>query len=114
MAKVRSELLKGNTAALILTVLSEGPLHGYAIARRLEALSDNLLSLNEGSLYPTLHSLENDGAVAAAWERESGRPRKCYHITARGRKRLAELAKEWTEFSGAVNRVLGVSADGYA
>jgi len=112
--RVRAELLKGNTSALILTVLSEGPLHGYAIARKIEVLSENLLSLNEGSLYPTLHSLENDGAVTAAWERAGGRPRKCYRITAKGRRQVAELAKEWREFAGAVNQVLGVARDGPA
>lgn len=114
MPPIRSELLKGNTAALILTVLSEAPLHGYAIARKIEVLSEDLLSLNEGSLYPALHSLENDGAVTATWEKASGRPRKCYRITAKGRRQLAELAKEWKEFSGAVNRVMGVSTDGFA
>lgn len=114
MPAIRSELIKGNTAALILTVLSEAPLHGYAIARRIEALSEDLLSLNEGSLYPTLHSLENDGAVTATWEKAGGRPRKSYRITAKGRRQLADLAKEWKEFAGAVNRVLGATADGFA
>ena len=111
MKRIRSELLKGNTSALILTVLSEGALHGYAIARRIEVLSNDLLSLNEGSLYPALHSLENDGAVSATWERESGRPRKRYQITPKGRKQLAELTREWREFAGAVNRVLGVATN---
>lgn len=112
--RVRSELIKGNTAALILTVLAEGPLHGYGIARKIEALSGSLLSLNEGSLYPALHSLENQGAVTAAWEREQGRPRKRYRITAKGRRLLNELAQEWREFSGAVNQVLGGVPDGSA
>jgi PadR family transcriptional regulator, regulatory protein PadR len=114
MPAIRSELIKGNTAALILTVLSEGPLHGYAVARRIEALSGEVLSLNEGSLYPALHSLEHEGAVTAEWEREGGRPRKVYRITAKGRKVLNELAQEWREFSGAVNKVLGAQADGFA
>lgn len=114
MPKMRAELIKGNTAALILTVLNEGPLHGYAIARKIEALSGSLLSLNEGSLYPALHSLEGDGAVSAEWQREGGRPRKVYRLTAKGRRVLSELTKEWREFSGAVNKVLGASADGYA
>lgn len=114
MAKVRAELIKGNTTALILTVLSEGPLHGYAIARKIETLSGEVLSLNEGSLYPALHSLEHDGAVTAEWERAAGRPRKVYRITAKGRKVLSELTKEWREFSGAVNKILGASADAYA
>lgn len=114
MPNVRAELIKGNTAALILTVLADGPLHGYAIARKIEALSGNLLSLNEGSLYPTLHGFENDGAVTAAWEREQGRPRKRYQITAKGRRQLSELAREWREFAGAVNQVLGTVPDGAA
>jgi len=114
MAKVRAELIKGNTSALILTVLSEGPLHGYAIARKIETVSGEVLSLNEGSLYPALHSLEHEGAVTAEWERASGRPRKVYRLTAKGRRVLSELTQEWREFSGAVNKVLEVMADGYA
>lgn len=111
MRALRSELIKGHTPALILTVLTAGPLHGYGIARRIEALSEGLLSLNEGSLYPALHSLEHEGAVAASWATEKGRPRKCYTITAKGRRQLADLTREWADFAGAVDRVLGGAAD---
>ena len=112
MAPVMTEQLKGNTAALILAALQGEPLHGYAIARKIEHLTEEYLSLNEGSLYPTLHRLEQQGLVTAAWESEGGRRRKRYRITRQGRRVLAQLTREWQRFTSAVDRVLGVSLSG--
>jgi len=114
MTRASAEQLKGNTNALILAALAEGPLHGYAIARRIEQLTDEYLALNEGSLYPALHTLERQGAVSAAWESAGGRRRRVYRITRQGRRVLAELREEWRQFSSSVNRVLGVVSDGQA
>jgi len=111
MTKANAEQLKGNTEALILAALSREALHGYAIARRIEELTDSYLSINEGSLYPTLHRLENSGAVTASWDRSSGRSRKQYRITRKVRGMLAELTKEWRQFADSVNRVLAVMGD---
>jgi PadR family transcriptional regulator PadR len=112
MSRASPEQLKGNAQALLLAALEDGPLHGYAIARRIEALTDEYLGLNEGSLYPALHALEHDGAVAAAWESSGGRRRRVYRITRTGRKKLAELREQWLQFASSVNRVLGVALDG--
>jgi len=114
MARASPEQLKGNTNALILAALAESPLHGYAIARRIEQLTDEYLALNEGSLYPALHALEQQGAVSASWESASGRRRRVYRITRRGRFVLAELREDWRQFSSSVDRVLGVVPDGQA
>lgn len=102
------ELLRGNTPTLILAVLSGGPLHGYAIAREINQRSANALSLKQGALYPALHGLERDDLIVGGWEMGEGeRPRKVYQITEVGRKELARRFKAWTEFSAAVESVLG-------
>src|SRR5215470_11166232 len=83
------ELLKGNTPALVLAVLKDGPRHGYAIAREIERRSGNALKFKEGTLYPALHALEREGAITGQWEKVTGgRERKVYTITPAG---LAEL-----------------------
>jgi transcriptional regulator len=112
MARADAEQLKGNTQALILAALAEGPLHGYAIARRIEQLTDRYLGLNEGSLYPALHALEQQGAVGASWESHGGRRRRVYRITRQGRLLLAELREQWRRFADSMDRVLGVALDG--
>ncbi|HJN17261.1 MAG TPA: PadR family transcriptional regulator [Armatimonadota bacterium] len=112
MTRAKAEQLKGNTDALILAALEGEALHGYAIARKIEELTDSYLTLNEGSLYPTLHRLEQEGAVKAAWDAKNGRRRKCYRITRKGRGVLAKLRQEWREFAASIDRVLGVVASG--
>ncbi len=79
------ELLKGNTPTLVLAILSDGPLHGYGIARELERRSDSALKFKDGTLYPTLHSLEADGLIESQWENpDKGQARKIYVITTVG------------------------------
>lgn len=102
------ELLKGNTPTLVLAVLREGPLHGYAIAREIERRSDQALRCKEGTLYPALHALEREGLIAGEWRREEGgRERKVYVLTPAGHAALAERAQLWTRFSAAIERVIG-------
>jgi len=101
------ELQKGGVPTLILAVLSDAPRHGYAIAREIERRSSNALKAGEGSLYPALRALENDGLVAGTWEiQPSGPARKVYSLTDAGRSELAKRTKAWKEYASAVGLVL--------
>ena len=101
------ELLKGNTPTLILAVLEEKPLHGYAIAREIEKRSADTLSLGEGSLYLVLRSLERDGFVSSEWEvQPSGPARRLYELTTSGKDELLRRERTWRTFANAINCVL--------
>ena len=100
-------LLQGTLDLLILHALGRGSLHGYAIAQTIHVLSDEVLKVEEGSLYPALYRLELDGAIAASWGvSENNRKAKYYEITRRGRKLIAEQQETWERLSAAVDRVL--------
>lgn len=106
--RVDRELVKGSTTMLILNLLSTGDMYGYQMVRELEERSDNTFTLKEGTMYPILHSLEGQGMVEAYWkDSTSGRKRKYYHITSKGRKLLNEKKKEWKIYSNTVNKVIG-------
>jgi PadR family transcriptional regulator PadR len=106
------ELLKGNTPTLILAVLKDAPLHGYGIAREIERRSNNALKFKEGTLYPALHTLEQEGMVKSEWQREGGgRDRKVYTITPAGLGALEQRARIWNAFASAIGRVLEGEAD---
>src|SRR5579863_2069959 len=97
-------LLQGTLDLLILHTLGRGPLHGYAIAQTIHLLSDEVLKVEEGSLYPALYRLELDGAVSAAWGlSENNRKAKYYKITGRGKKLVAEQQQTWNRLSAAVD-----------
>ncbi len=104
--KISKELVRGTTAVLILSVLEKEDLYGYKILKELDIRSDNVFSLNEGSLYPYLHSLEKENYLKSYWEEYDGRNRKYYHITNKGKKLLSEKKSEWNVYSVAVNKVL--------
>lgn len=107
MAKARSDHLHGTLDALILKTLSSGSRHGYAIARWLEQTTEDVLTIEEGSLYPALYRLEKRGWIEAEWGRsELGRRAKFYRLTERGRQELQRETTEWARFSAAVSRVL--------
>lgn len=108
--KISKELLKGTTATLVLSVLKDRDMYGYIIIRELETRSENVFSLTEGTLYPVLHALEEEGCLEAYWEQSDGRNRKYYHITRKGLKRLEESKAEWNEYSSAVRKVLSCEA----
>ena len=93
---------------LVLTVLSRrGPLHGYGIANAIESLSDEALRIDEGSLYPALHRMEEIGWISAAWTvTENKRRARIYQLTRAGKKQLASETERWTAFSSGVARVL--------
>jgi len=93
------ELLKGTTDTLILAVISQGPVHGYELARRLRARTDGVFELGEGTLYPLLYKLEDNGLIAGKWQSAEGRRRRVYRITARGRRKLATNTEQWSALS---------------
>jgi PadR family transcriptional regulator PadR len=96
--------------AVILGVLADGPLHGYAIVRRLKDSSDGLLRLGEGQLYPALHRLEKAALVTAVWDAQEGKPsRRVYSLTDQGRQALARCRSDWQRFAKGVNAVLKIS-----
>jgi transcriptional regulator len=108
MAKSPSPaLLQGTLDLLILHALGRGSMHGYTIAQTIHLLSDEVLKVEEGSLYPALHRLELDGAISSKWGvSENNRKAKFYAITARGRKLVTQEEQTWDRLSGAVRRVL--------
>jgi transcriptional regulator len=100
-------LLQGTLDLLILHALARGPMHGYAIAQTIHLLSNEVLKVEEGSLYPALYRLELDGAISATWGlSENNRKAKYYEITRRGRHALADEEQTWSRLSTAVRRVL--------
>src|SRR4051794_15403098 len=109
-----TELLKGTLSLLILSLLSRKPMYGYEIAATVHKDTDGTFTWREGSLYPCLHKLEATGLIDGKWEeKETGRKRRYYHVTKKGRLALDEKVQSWTELSGAVNRILEKS-DGKA
>ena len=108
MGKDKAELLQGTLDLLVLkTVETMGPLHGWAIAKRIQALSDEVLSVQQGSLYPALHRLENQGWIAAEWKSsEHGRDAKVYELTREGRRQLTRELESWNRLSSAVGLLL--------
>ena len=101
------DLLQGTLDLLILKALSWGPAHGYAVARWLEQLTDNVLLVGEGSLYPALHRLEGRGWIESEWRlSERNRRAKFYRLTAPGRQQLKVETASWSAFVQAVGKVL--------
>ncbi len=92
---------------LVLESLSRSPLHGYAIAKAIKAKSEGVLDFREGTLYPTLHSMENEGLLEGYSQTEAGRERKYYQLTEDGRNALVKARGEWKQFRGAVDKVIG-------
>lgn len=104
--KISKELIKGSSPILVLSVLENEDLYGYKIVKEIEKLSENVFTMNEGTLYPILHSLEAEEYLLAYWEEYEGRKRKYYHITAKGKMLLKSKKEEWKTYSVAVNKVL--------
>ena len=101
-------LIAGSSTLLVLTLLESGDMYGYQIIKELEKRSERVFTLKEGTLYPLLHALEQEGAVICEQRTaENGRGRKYYIITDNGRRLLNEKLKEWDSFQTAVNQVIG-------
>lgn len=102
-----SDLLQGTLDLLILKSLMKEPLHGWGIAKRIQALSDDVLSVQQGSLYPALHRLEQQGWITAEWkDTEVGRSGKFYSLTRDGKKQLEAELESWKRLSSAVGLLL--------
>src|ERR1700747_2108700 len=104
----RSEVLQGTLDLMILKTLDAmGPLHGYSIARRIEQLSEDVLQLNEGTVYTSLLRLQQEGWIVSEWgTSENNRKARFYSITRRGMKQLAVESENWERISGVIGRVL--------
>jgi PadR family transcriptional regulator len=101
------DLLQGTLDLLILKTLSWGPAHGYAVARWIEQLTGNVLTVGEGSLYPALHRLEEREWIEAEWRvSEHNRRAKFYRLTAQGRRQLRTETADWSRFVDAMTKVL--------
>ena len=104
--RIQAQLMKGTLPLLVLATLRDGELHGYEIVRRIRERSSGAFTPSEGSLYPTLHRLEAEGALEAAWRAGDGGPRRRYYRLTRGGLAALERAeREWTMFAGGVRRV---------
>jgi len=101
---MKAELLRGHLDLLLLSVLADGPLHGYAAIEELRTRGD--FDVPEGTVYPALHRLELGGFLASRWSSESGRRRRVYSLTRGGRRELARQRHEWRAFAGAVEAVV--------
>jgi transcriptional regulator len=107
VATTRAELLQGTLDLLVLKTLSEGPLHGYDVARRIQERSADVLVVEEGSLYPALYRMEEKGWIASEWGKsDNNRRAKFYSLTRAGRKQFAEETKVWERVSRAIQLVL--------
>src|SRR5215475_15476002 len=112
MDKVRNELLQGTLDLLILRTLAGAALHGWDIAKRMAVVSNDRLSLKQGSLYPALHRMEGRGWVEAEWGiSEAGRSAKFYRLTRVGKKQLEAEREHWLSFASAVSSVLDMKEE---
>jgi PadR family transcriptional regulator PadR len=103
----KSDLLQGTLDLLILKTLAGGPMHGWGVAQKIHILSNDILQVNQGSLYPALHRLEQQGLIAAEWgSSDNNRQAKFYELTKAGRKQLADETRNWERMAGAVARIL--------
>ena len=104
---IKSEMPQGTLDMVILRVVAAGPIHGYALAHRIRLISRDLLQIQQGSLYPALHRLENRGFLAAEWkESETGRDAKFYRLTPKGRAQLKKETTNWARLSEAIALIL--------
>ena len=106
----KSDLLQGTLDLLILRTLAAGPKHGWGISLNIQQVSQDVLQVNQGSLYPALHRLEQQGLIESHWgSSENNRQAKFYQLTRAGKKQLAEETRNWERVSEAVRRVLANS-----
>jgi transcriptional regulator len=107
LKNTKNDILQGTLALLVLRTLKQGPLHGYGITVRIQKVSDDVLRIEEGSLYPALHRMEQEGWLTADWGvSEHGRRARYYGLTTKGQRQLAEEEKNWERLTQAVAQVL--------
>ena len=110
MSTPNTSFLAGTLDLIVLQLLQAEPTNGYDLTLRIQAISNEVLSVNAGSLYPALYRLEQRGMLKAEWDRsENGRRTKVYSVTAAGRRHLAEQRESWKQFTGALSAVLRVT-----
>jgi len=106
-AKTKTDLLQGTLDMLILKTLAIGPMHGWGISQRIQQISEDVLRVNQGSLYPALHRLESSGWIEAEWgASENNRQAKFYRLTKTGQRQLRDETAQWERLTGAVARIL--------
>ncbi len=111
MLEKKQELLQGTLDMLILRTLALEPMHGFAIAKRIEQISEDLLRVEHGSLYPALYRLEEQGQISAEWGvSENNRKVKYYHLTRSGKRQLERELENWRRISLGIERVIGREA----
>jgi PadR family transcriptional regulator PadR len=103
---MRAEILKGHLDLLLLAAVQARPAHGYAVIEALRQRSDGAFDLPEGTVYPALHRLERGGLLASHWSDQTGRRRRIYAVTDRGRAALAQQRQDWSIFATAVRSVV--------
>jgi PadR family transcriptional regulator len=104
------DLVQGTLDLLLLKILALEPMHGWAISQRLKQISSNILQVSDGSLYPALHKLEQEGWITAQWKTSDlGRRAKFYSLTRLGRRQLARESANWERLSGAISSVVKLS-----
>ena len=108
MESMQGDALKGHLDLLLLAVLANGPAHGYAIIEALRARSEGVFDLPEGTVYPALHRLEDQGWLQSEWAETTGRRKRVYQLTPKGREMLAARQNEWRMFAKAVNATVGI------
>jgi PadR family transcriptional regulator, regulatory protein PadR len=107
MAKTKSDLLQGTLDMLILKTLALEPMHGWGVSQRIQQISSGVLNINQGSLYPALYRLEDQGWIEAEWgSSDNNRQAKYYKLTRAGRKQLDEETANWQRLSAAIEQVL--------
>ena len=107
MPEITGDLVPGTLEMLILKTLELEPMHGWGITRRIQQLSDSVLQVNQGSLYPALHRLEEQGWIDASWKTsENNRQAKYYALTAKGRRQLTAETENWIRLSAAVAAIV--------
>jgi PadR family transcriptional regulator, regulatory protein PadR len=105
---IETQFLKGSISLLLLNLLSRGEMYGYEILQEASRRSAKAFEFKEGTLYPALHQLEKKALIKSEWRKaESGRERKYYSVTAKGRKTAAAYEKQWQHFTGAMAAILG-------
>ena len=111
--KAKTDVRQGTLALMVLKTLDVlGPLHGYGIARRIEQISGDLLTLNQGTLYPVLLKLEQEGSVASEWgASENNRKARFYRLTRRGRKQLRVETRSWEQTAAIIGRFIAVEGE---
>ena len=111
--KVSKELLKGSTDLLVLTLIEKEPMYGYQMTKELRKKSENVFNLQEGTLYPILHTLEEKNYISSYWDETGSKKRKYYTITKEGKKHLKDKKEEWETYRDGVTNVLGGVLFGY-